>query len=213
MRTDQLVTVLAADLAPVSPRQEGQRFLALLSAAAALSFVAMLVALGPRPDWRAAMHLPMFWLKLGFPATTAVAACVVLRRLCYPGMQPGRAWLGLAVPVAVVWLLGAFVLAQAPAASRAGLVLGAAGWWCPVAIAAFSVPAFVLAFRAARRLAPTRLRLAGGLAGLFAGAAGALAYAVACPEMKAPYLAVWYALGMLVPAGVGAILGRKLLHW
>ena len=43
---------------------------------------------------------------------------------------------------------------------------------------------------------------------LFAGGAAACAYALACPEMQAPYVAVWYALGMALPAVAGAALGR-----
>ncbi len=213
MKTDHLVLALAADLAPTHPRRAGQRFSAWLGAAAVLSFVAMLVTLGPRPDWRQALQLPMFWVKLGFPAATAAAACVVLRRLCYPGMRPGRAWLALGLPFAVMALLASAVLFQAPAPERWPLVLGAAGWLCPAAISALAVPALVLALRAAQGLAPTQLRLAGALAGLFAGGAAACAYALACPEMQAPYVAVWYALGMALPAVAGAALGRWALRW
>lgn len=213
MKTDQLVLALAGDLAPVNPRRVSQRFFGLLAAAAALSFLAMLVALGPRADWRGAMQLPMFWMKLAFPASIAVAALVVLRRLCYPGLRPGRAWVALLVPVAIVWAMALVRLVQAPAGDRMPMVMGAAGWLCPVAITVLSVPAFVLALRAARGLAPTRLRLAGAAAGLFAGSAAAFAYALACPEMQAPYLAVWYVLGMLVPAAVGAVAGERVLRW
>jgi hypothetical protein len=31
--------------------------------------------------------------------------------------------------------------------------------------------------------------------------------------MAAPFLAFWYLLGMLVPAGVGALAGQRLLRW
>jgi hypothetical protein len=31
--------------------------------------------------------------------------------------------------------------------------------------------------------------------------------------MEAPFLAVWYVLGMLIPAGAGALLGRRVLRW
>ena len=47
----------------------------------------------------------------------------------------------------------------------------------------------------------------------FAGAAAAFAYAFHCPEMQAPFLAVWYVLGMLIPAAVGAALGQRMLRW
>jgi hypothetical protein len=31
--------------------------------------------------------------------------------------------------------------------------------------------------------------------------------------MAAPFLAIWYVLGMAIPAGIGAIVGARLLRW
>ena len=84
---------------------------------------------------------------------------------------------------------------------------------CPWIIAVLSLPAFAAAFWAMQGLAPTRLRLAGASAGLVAGAAGALVYTFYCPELAAPFLGVWYALGMLIPTALGALLGPRLLRW
>ena len=50
-------------------------------------------------------------------------------------------------------------------------------------------------------------------AGLLAGALGALVYALHCPEMATPFLAVWYVVGMAIPTVLGAILGPRLLRW
>jgi hypothetical protein len=61
--------------------------------------------------------------------------------------------------------------------------------------------------------APTRLAWSGAGAGLLAGALGTLVYALHCPEMAAPFLAVWYLLGMAIPTAVGAALGPRLLRW
>jgi hypothetical protein len=66
---------------------------------------------------------------------------------------------------------------------------------------------------AMKGLAPTRLALAGAMAGLLSGAGGALVYALYCPEMAAPFIGVWYLLGMLIPTALGALLGPRLLHW
>ena len=46
---------------------------------------------------------------------------------------------------------------------------------------------------------------AGAAAGWLAGGVGAAAYALHCPEMDAPFLAVWYVLGMCVPTALGAV--------
>jgi hypothetical protein len=31
--------------------------------------------------------------------------------------------------------------------------------------------------------------------------------------MQAPFLAIWYLLGMLIPTALGALLGPRLLRW
>jgi hypothetical protein len=31
--------------------------------------------------------------------------------------------------------------------------------------------------------------------------------------MTLPFVAVWYVLGMAIPAALGALLGRRWLHW
>ncbi|MGB0128517.1 MAG: NrsF family protein, partial [Rhodocyclaceae bacterium] len=75
------------------------------------------------------------------------------------------------------------------------------------------LPAFAAALWAMKDLAPTRLRWAGAAAGLLAGTLGAAAYSLHCPELAAPFLALWYVLGMLIPAGVGALVGPRVLGW
>ena len=64
-----------------------------------------------------------------------------------------------------------------------------------------------------RALAPTRLRQAGALAGGAAGACGALAYALSCPEASPTYVALWYTAGIAGCAAAGALAGPRLLRW
>lgn len=101
---------------------------------------------------------------------------------------------------------------QADAAQHAGLFFGETSDSCPLLIAMLSVPAFVAVVWAMRGLAPTRLRLAGGAAGLLSGAVGALVYCLHCPESAIPFIAFWYPLGMLIPTAVGVPLGPRLLR-
>ncbi len=213
MRTDELIAVLAADISPIDPGRADRRFFAKLAGGAVLALAAMLLLMGTRPDVSVAAALPMFWIKLIFPASLALAALVALRRLCYPRMRLGRAPAAAALPVTAIWIFAGLVLLTAPAGERLALVLGDTWIECPLSIALLSVPALAFTLWAARELAPTRLALAGAAAGLFAGAAAAFAYALHCPEMEAPFLAVWYVLGILMPTGVGALLGRRLLRW
>jgi hypothetical protein len=64
-----------------------------------------------------------------------------------------------------------------------------------------------------RQLAPTRPILAGGCAGLLAGAAGAWVYAFHCNESAAPFMAIWYTLGIAAAGLLGAATGRWVLRW
>lgn len=213
MKTQDLITTLAQDVAAVDRASLQRRFFARAGAGLLLAFIGMMLVLGPRPDLRDAALLPMFWIKLGLPAAIGAAALLALRRVGAPGARLGWAPAAAAVPVLLVWLMALAALQGASPEQRLPLVMGSTWRECPTAITLLAIPAFVLAFRNLREWAPTRLRLAGATAGLFAGAAAALAYSLHCPELQAPFLAVWYVLGMLVPACIGAVIGPHFLRW
>ncbi len=213
MKTDELIHLLAADERPVQRTAIEQRFALATLAGIAGAAVLMLALFGLRPGLLATMALPMFWGKLAFAAALATAGLMLLRRMGRPGMAVGRTAAWLAVPPLLLWALAAFALAQVPSAERLPLVLGSTWRTCPFNIAALSVPAFVAGFWALKGAAPTRLAWAGAGAGLLAGALGALVYALHCPEMAAPFLAVWYLAGMAIPTALGAFLGPRLLRW
>ncbi len=80
-------------------------------------------------------------------------------------------------------------------------------------IAALSVPLLAALLWLLRSMAPTRPVLAGAMAGLMAGAMAGLVYSLHCPEIAYAFLAVWYVAAMAVMAGVGALLGSRLLRW
>jgi Negative regulator of sigma F len=56
------------------------------------------------------------------------------------------------------------------------------------------------------------LRGFGAAARFAAGSFGALAYTLHCPELAAPFLGIWYLLGMLIRTAIGAWLGPRLLR-
>lgn len=213
MKTDDLVMLLAAGAGPVAPRATARRYGAAAGWGAFGSLLVMALLLGVRPDLREAALLPMFWIKLAFPLSIAAAALAASARLSRPGVRLGGVPFALAAPVLVIWAMAAWVLSGAAPEARAALVLGNTWSLCPLFVALVSVPSFAAAMWAMRGLAPTRLALAGAAAGLLAGAIGAAAYALHCNEMQASFLAVWYVLGMLIPAAAGALLGPWLLRW
>ena len=213
MKTQDLIRLLAADTLPV-PRRAASRRLALsLLVGVPLAAAVLLLGYGVRPDLEVAVHWPIFWMKLLFPVVLCAAAFVVLQRLARPGVRVGISWLGLAAPVLLLWGLAVTLLETAPPELREAMVLGQTWRTCSLNIALISVPVFFAVFAALAGLAPTRLAWTGACAGAMAGGAGAAVYALHCPEMAAPFLAVWYLVGIMLPVAGGALLGPRLLRW
>lgn len=214
MKTDELIDLLAAGAAPV-PRRAGESRLAMALAGGALLALAW-VALqyGVRADLAEVAFTLPFGLKLAMPLAVAACALVVVFRLGHPGVRVGPGWgWGLVLPVVLLWLGAAAVLVQAEPEARAALVLGQTWRTCVFNVTATALPVGVALFWALRGLAPTRPAVTGAVAGWLAGAVGASAYALHCPEMASPFLAVWYVLGMAICAALGALAGRRWLRW
>ena len=213
MRTDDLVTMLATGAAAVEPPAASRRFALAVGAGALGASLLMALVLGVRDDLARASGLPMFWVKFAFVAALATASVVAALRLSRPGVALGGAPLGLAAPLLAIWALAAAVLLAAAPAERAALIFGQTWASCPLNITVLSAPVWASAMWAMKGLAPTRLRLAGAVSGLLAGAVGALVYTLHCPELAAPFLATWYVVGLAVPTLAGALFGPRLLRW
>ena len=213
MKTDELVTLLATGAGAVEPEATTRRYATALGWGAFGATLLMAITLGVRPDIYDAASLPMFWIKLAFPASGVVGGLFAASRLSRPGVRLGRVSGALVAPVLAMWLLAAFALLDATPPERVELILGSTWKDCLLNVAMLSLPVLVAVLWAMKGLAPTRLALAGAAAGLLAGAIGALTYALHCPEMAAPFLGIWYVAGMLIPAAAGALLGPRLLRW
>ena len=90
-----------------------------------------------------------------------------------------------------------------------GFSAAAAPWRILVA----ALPPLVGLAWAVRGLAPTRLVFGGAMVGLAAGGFGAASYAMHCQEATAPFLLVWYSLGIIACGFLGAALGPRVLRW
>lgn len=213
MNTDELVTLLAKGAGPVEPDAAKRRFAIALGWGLFGSTLAMAVTLGVRPDIGAVLTLPMFWFKLLFPTSVAIVALYAAIRLARPGVRLGRASGMLAALFATVWALGLFTLLSAAPDERRSMIFGDTWIECLVGVPLLSIPVFIAAMWAMKELAPTRVWLAGSAAGLLAGAISAAVYALHCPELEAPFIAIWYVIGMFIPAAAGALIGRRLLRW
>jgi hypothetical protein len=213
MKTDEIILLLAADTAPVSASAVGQRFAIALSIGLPAAIVLMVITHGIRADLLQAAGELMFWMKLVFAGSLALGGLIASQRLGRPGMPLGGVWAALVAPVLALWLLAAMVLMNAAPTQRSYLVLGDTWNTCAFSIALLSLTQFVTTLWALKGLAPTRLALAGAGAGLLSGALSALLYALHCPESAAPFIGIWYVLGIAIPTLAGALLGPRLLRW
>jgi hypothetical protein len=214
VKTDDLISLLAADTAPALGRRSAARQIAIaVGAGIALAALMMQLTLGVRPDLGQAIVWPMFWMKVLFPAMVAVASFATLARLARPGVSASAAGVAIAVPVLLLWWMAMAAYAAAPPPERAAMVWGQTWRMCVLNIVLIAAPIFVATCLALRQLAPTRLALSGACAGALSGAAGAAVYAFHCPETALPFMAIWYVAGIGLTALIGAGLGRRILRW
>ena len=215
MNTDDLIRSLATDVPPVPRHAVARRLAVGLGVGGVVALAAVALRLGFRPDIDigTAMRGFSFWMKAAYTLSMAVAAFVLVARLARPDRPLGRApWL-LAVPVVMLALVGAIELVQVPRSHWLAMWLGDTWRICPWLVLLLSIPIFLGLLWSFRRLAATRLRLAGAAAGLCAGASAALVYCLHCPEVSAIFVLTWYTLGMSLAAAAGAFLGPRLLRW
>jgi len=202
MKTEDLVTMLATGLEAVDSKHAPIRQMGALGAAGACSVAFVALALGVNPRLAAAVIAPDFWLREAFCA-----------RLARPGMALGILPAGMTLIVLGMWIVASASLGSLAPEARSRAVFGATAAVCPWLIAVTAAPLLLALLWMLRGLAPTRLRLSGAIAGFAAGAMGAFAYTLHCPELAPAFVAVWYVLGMLIPAAAGALLAPRLLRW
>jgi hypothetical protein len=212
MKTADLIAKLAGDALPVPPGVLARRLAPPILVGAVAAAVIVVLWLGLR-DLVAAAATFAFWMKGGYTSLLALGGLMILGRLSRPGgaVGPGR-WIIIVAFAMMLGLAAAEYLALPPY-YRTPAWLGGSWSWCPFRILALSAPVFIGVLLGMRRLAPTRLTLAGAAAGFVAGAIGATVYQLFCPETGAMFVTTWYSLGVLASTGLGALLGRSLLRW
>jgi hypothetical protein len=213
MKTEDLVSSLSAGVEAVDLRLASRHWLLALSGGASIAFLLTAALLKLNPALLHEASEPMFWVRECYCAVLGTLGFVAVVRLARPGSPLGVAPMGIPVTVIAVWILAAATLVMASPQNRARLILGHTAGVCPFLIALIATPLLITLLWVMRSLAPTRLRWAGAASGFTAGSIGALVYSLHCPELAAPFFAIWYLLGMLIPTAIGAWLGPRLLRW
>jgi hypothetical protein len=212
MKTDQLINMLSTNLEPVK-RGETKKTLTWTILAGGLAAVClMLVTVGLRPGgaWFFSGYL---LLKVLLMLILIGAGAALLAKLASPGQDARQ-------PYTIIWLVflaigsaGVCALVLGPPAARDQMMMGSQWATCALCIPLFAVVPFAALIWALRRGAPTNLRRTGAVAGLVAGALGAVAYAFHCPDDSIPFIALWYGGMVALCALLGAMLGPRLLRW
>jgi len=212
MRTDDLIAQLSQGLEPVKHGAVARLLLGAIVVGILGSILVMLSMIGLRHDLSAAMVSFGMWTKLIYTFVIAVFGFWLVERAGRPGAEMTRPLLLLALPLLAIVLLAGMQM-SAPQADMPTLVMGRSSRVCALLVTMTALPTLAATFWALKRLAPTRLTLAGAGAGLFAGAAGAFVYCFHCTESAAPFIAIWYTLGIAAVTALGALLGPRLLRW
>jgi hypothetical protein len=213
MNTDQLIEQLSLNVPLVRRHAIGRRVAIGLAGGALASALVVVTWLGVRPDLSDAVLGGAFWMKWGYTFSLSLLAIGATIRLARPDAGSMR-WLWLlAVPVILLAGIGVAELLRAPQAMWLSMWLGHSWKKCPWLVLTLAAPIFIGLLWSFRRLAPTRLRAAGAAAGLASGSFAATVYCIHCPEVSAIFVLTWYSLGILLAAGVGALLGPRLLRW
>jgi hypothetical protein len=212
MQTEELIRTLAADN-PHRGRSVGLVLALSLLAAAPVSLVLFMMALGVRPDVMTAMHNPFFDLKFVITLALAISAIIVGLHLSRPeASMKGWGWL-LLIPVGIVAAgIGSEMMMpqRLPMITR---LVGHNSRLCMVGITLLSLPLLAGALIGLRHGAPTRPALAGALAGLISAGLGATLYASHCTDDSPLFVATWYPIATAVVTAAGALIGSRVLRF
>lgn len=213
MKTDDLVTMLATGISPVQKHAVSRPVMLAILASVPVSLAVLLLGYGLRRDLMQVVSLPMFWVKLAFPLCIALFAWIMLQRLARPGVPAGRAWWGMALATGSLFTMAVAAWFGTPEQDRLQSLMGVSWRTCALSISLMALPILSAVMLALNSAAPTQPARAGAAAGALAGGLGAAVYALYCVEMTAPFVAVWYVGGILVPVLAGSLLGRRWLRW
>ncbi len=213
MPTEQLIDNLVTGLTPVRPRKAWKDGLviALLCAVE----VAAYVGLGHvRADMPTAMHEPSMWWKFASLAALSLVAIATAIRSFDPTSGTARGLRIVAAVAAVSLIVGWGVDAMgAHPASLAERLDWRGGLDCVLAVLILAVPPALALGLLMRRGAPSNEGASALASGLASAAVGALVFVVQCPHDDPLYIAVWYAVSMLLVTAVVRVVFPPLTRW
>jgi hypothetical protein len=213
MKTDELISLMAASDRPVDTGWLGRTtwLAALLATVATVGLV--LLTLGARHDLAATWASGPVLTKALFGASVATIALAAFQKSLRPGLKPRKGFALVAVPVLAVAIWAAVTLMNAAPEQWTAMTFGRSWRACLIAIPLYALVPFALLLALARQGAPVDQRFSGASAGLASAGLATIAYSVHCPEDTIPFIASWYPLAMAAMAGFGAWIFPRLVRW
>jgi hypothetical protein len=213
MNTDSLIEKLTKDVAPMPRHALGTRLLFGLIGGGTITVVLIAIGLGFRNDLGLAMRGFSFWMKWTYTISLGLGAIAMVARLARPEPVSLRRFWPVVIPFVLLAVVAIAEMVHVAPGGWIAMWLGQTWQKCPWLVLTLSAPIFIGLLWSFRRLAPTRLRAAGAAAGLAAGAWAATLYCLHCPEVSALFVLTWYTLGIVLAAGLGALVGPRVLRW
>ncbi|MGJ4885642.1 MULTISPECIES: DUF1109 domain-containing protein [unclassified Bradyrhizobium] len=212
MDTDQLIRTLSADNAQRA-QPVGIVLALALMAATPVSTAMLLIGLGVRPDIWLAVRNPFFDLKFVVTTALAIPALVISLHLSRPEASlQGWSWLLIAPILVLVGGMAAEMMLPQRTPMMARLV-GHNSMVCMSAIPVLSLPLLAAALFGLRHGAPSRPAMTGAIAGLVSAGMAATLYAAHCTDDSPLFVATWYTVAALIVAGLGALIGARVLRY
>lgn len=210
MKTDDLISVLAADTLPQTSVEH--RLRRAVPVASVLAAGALLALWGIRPDIGAALGSAAV-LKSLVPLVLALIAGALAVALSRPGMS-ATTRLGV-LGLFAVTILAAFTVffAREGMSGLTGAMDRPTLLVCLTSIPALALPFLGAGLWSLSAGATLRPRLSGAMAGLVAGGAGAALYALYCVEDAPLFVFPAYSVAIGLVALTGALIGPRVLKW
>jgi hypothetical protein len=215
VKTDDLIKFLGTNLEPV-PRGQLRKTMLIAFAIAVGTVTAICLlwgALAMPVDAQVGGHFGFKAIALIFTLGLAAAGGSLLVTSARPGQSVRKPQILMGLLLLIVILAGIVALRTFDLANWGAMMRGEDWGTCLICVPIFAVIPFVAFIWALRKGAPTRLALAGALAGIVAGALGAAAVVVHQTGDSIPAIALWYGVPIVLCAMIGAILGPRLLRW
>lgn len=213
MKTDDLITALAADAKSVEP-PIARTLAVAIGVGALLSLAAFLATLGMRPDIaEAASRSVRFLFKFVVTLGLAVPAFLLVRGLARPDFKIDKRlwWLALGPALLIVGI--AAELMSIPADAWQARMVGHNSFYCMVTIPLLSLAPFAAVLYALKCGAPANPTVAGAVGGILSAAIAATLYASHCTDDSPLFVALWYPVGFVLMAVLGAMIGSRFLRW